>query len=126
MIYANTPVLGSVEKHEQQIPDPSVVAGRWGLLPAGKFPACANLDTAMVGYMLVTPSTIGNPQSGAAAYGIAWTIATLGAGDDGRRRLPSPAVDQEWITQVLLMGDGSLFERVRTNRLAFTPFVKRW
>lgn len=126
MIYTDTSTFGGEDQNVTQVPDPSVVAGRWGLLPAGRFPACDDLDTAMVGYMLMTPETRGNPVSGEGAYGIAWTISSMGAGSDGQRRIPVKAVDQEWITQTLLMADGSLYQRVRTNKTAFTKFVKRW
>ncbi|HAB4051794.1 TPA_asm: hypothetical protein GBY29_18700, partial [Salmonella enterica subsp. diarizonae] len=125
MIYTAT-MLGDSTLNVTQVPDPSVVAGRWGLLPAGRFPECISLDTAMVGFMLVTPDTTGNPASGEDAYGIAWTLSTMGAGNDGQRCIPERAVDQEWITQILFMADGSLYERVRTNKMAFTKFVKRW
>ncbi|ECI4647696.1 hypothetical protein ID80_005075 [Salmonella enterica subsp. enterica serovar Ball] len=126
MIYTETDMPGIGTSDVTEVPDPAVVAGRWGLLPAGRFPQCDDLDTAMVGYMLVTPQTTGNPQSGEDAYGIVWTLSTAGAGSDGRRCIPVQAVDQEWITQVLFMADGSLYERVRTNNAAFTAFVKRW
>ncbi|ECI4647636.1 hypothetical protein ID80_004201 [Salmonella enterica subsp. enterica serovar Ball] len=126
MIYTTAGIPGSSARSDTQIPDPAVVAGRWGLLPAGRFPACASLDTAMVGYMLVTPQTTGNPQSGEKAYGIVRTLSTAGAGSDGRRCIPVQAVDQEWITQALFMADGSLYERIRTNNASFTAFVKRW
>ncbi|EDV5020544.1 hypothetical protein ID80_000998 [Salmonella enterica subsp. enterica serovar Ball] len=126
MIYTETDTLGGGTSDITEVPDPAVVAGRWGLLPAGRFPQCDDLDTAMMGYMLVTPDTRGNPQSGETAFGMAWTLSTMGAGNDGRRSIPVQAVDQEWITQVLFMADGSLYQRVRTNKTAFTTFVKRW
>ncbi|HBZ9867374.1 TPA: hypothetical protein MND73_004304 [Salmonella enterica subsp. houtenae] len=127
MIYSNTVVLGKVIRNVLQVPDPQVVAGRWGLLPSDRFETCVALDTAMVGYMQVTPQTAGNPQSGSGAWGIVQTLSTYGAGDDGKRSLGAPPRgSQEWVTQILFMADGSLYTRTRTNEEAFKPFVKRW
>lgn len=127
MIYNNTARLGKGIREVNQVPDPSVVAGRWGLLPAGAFPVCVDLDTAMVGYMQVTPQTGHNPLSGDSGRGIVQTLSTYGAGNDGQRLLSAPAANsQEWVTQILFMADGSLYTRTRTNAEKWKAFVKRW
>lgn len=58
MIYTDTSVFGGEDQNVTQVPDPSVVAGL-----AWRFPACDNMDTAMVEYMLLASETVGNPVS---------------------------------------------------------------
>ncbi|EBR2686885.1 hypothetical protein GJ842_19685 [Salmonella enterica] len=103
-----------------------LISGRFGLLHAKDAPVCASLDTAMIGYMLVTPDTQNNPQSGDMAFGMVRTLDSFGAGDDGQRTVPPVGSVKEWITQILFMADGSLYTRTRVNDGAFKPFVKRW
>ncbi|EDQ7909940.1 hypothetical protein CFL29_005272 [Salmonella enterica] len=80
----------------------------------------------MIGYMLVTPDTKGNPQSGDLAYGQVQTLDSFGAGNDGQRTLPPVGEIKEWVMQIVLMADGSMYSRNRINNGAFQPFVKRW
>ncbi|EHG9339365.1 hypothetical protein J6F59_001901 [Salmonella enterica] len=125
MIIANTNTLG--EQTGQPAPNlADLIAGRFGLLHAKDAPVCTNLDTAMVGYMLITPDTVKNPQSGDSAYGMVRTLDSLGAGDDGQKIIPPTGGTKEWITQILLMADGSLYTRCRVNNNAFLQFIKRW
>ncbi|EEI6040121.1 hypothetical protein GWF43_08830 [Salmonella enterica] len=125
MIIPNTNTLG--EQSGQSVLNlAELMAGRFGLFHAHDAPVCANLDTATVGYMTITPDTKGNPASGDAAYGMVQTLDSLGAGDSGRRVIPPVGGTKEWIIQVLFMGDGSLYTRCRVNNGVFLPFVKRW
>ncbi|EIL4580686.1 hypothetical protein LLW77_000361 [Salmonella enterica] len=103
-----------------------LISGRFGLLHAKDAPVCASLDTAMIGYMFVTPNTQGNPQSGDMAFGMVQTLDSFGAGNDGQRTVPPVGSVKEWITQILFMADGSLYTRTRVNNNAFQPFIKRW
>ncbi|EDQ6557359.1 hypothetical protein S675_005726 [Salmonella enterica subsp. enterica] len=71
MIIPNTTTLGE-QSRQATATTPNLadlISGRFGLLHAKDAPICENLDTAMIGYMLVTPDTKGNPQSGDLAYG---------------------------------------------------------
>ncbi|EAA6549928.1 hypothetical protein DRK11_08665, partial [Salmonella enterica subsp. diarizonae] len=103
-----------------------LIAGRFGLFHAEDAPICDNLDNAIIGYMTITPDTKGNPQSGDFAYGQVQSIDSLGAGNDGKKVIPPVGGAKEWITQILLMADGSLYSRSRVNNGGFQPFVKRW
>lgn len=123
MIITNSNTLG--EPAEMQLAL-AALAGRFGLFYAKDAPVCENLDTAIAGYMTITPDTKGNPQSGNLAYGMVQTLDSLGAGAGGRRAIPATGGTKEWITQILLMADGSLYTRCRVNNLPFQPFVKRW
>ncbi|EIY5516047.1 hypothetical protein MM424_001374 [Salmonella enterica] len=126
MIIPNSSTLG---EQSGQATAPNLagrISGRFGLLHAKDAPICENLDVAMAGYMLVTPDTKGNPQSGDLAYGMVQTLDSLGAGDDGQRTVPPVGGAKEWITQILFMADGSLYTRVRVNNNAFQSWVKRW
>lgn len=126
MILTNTNTLGA-QTGQSAVPNlAELIAGRFGLLHAEDAPVCTNLDTAMVGYMLITPDTKGNPQSGNLAYGQVQTLDSLGAGDNGQKVIPPVGGAKEWITQILFMADGSLYTRARVNENAFLPFVKRW
>ncbi|ECW0107058.1 hypothetical protein J9T75_002954 [Salmonella enterica] len=126
MILTNTNTLGA-QTGQSAVPNlAELIAGRFGLLHAEDAPICTNLDTAMVGYMLITPDTKGNPQSGNLAYGQVQTLDSLGAGDNGQKVIPPVGGAKEWITQILFMADGSLYTRARVNENAFLPFVKRW
>lgn len=125
MIIANTNTLGE-QSGQPALNLAELVAGRFGLFYAEDAPVCANLDTAISGYMTVTPDTKGNPQSGNLAYGMVQMLNSLGAGTDGRRAIPATGGTKEWITQILLMADGSLYTRCRVNNNAFQSWVKRW
>ncbi|EHJ3655070.1 hypothetical protein J9T75_000205 [Salmonella enterica] len=126
MILTNTNTLGA-QTRQSAVPNlAELIAGRFGLLHAEDAPICTNLDTAMVGYMLITPDTKGNPQSGNLAYGQVQTLDSLGAGDNGQKVIPPVGGAKEWITQILLMADGSLYSRSRVNENGFQPFIKRW
>ncbi|ECW0050677.1 hypothetical protein F3P81_14160 [Salmonella enterica subsp. enterica] len=126
MILTNTNTLGA-QTRQSAVPNlAELIAGRFGLLHAEDAPICTNLDTAMVGYMLITPDTKGNPQSGNLAYGQVQTLDSLGADNDGQKVIPPVGGTKEWITQILFMADGSLYTRARVNENAFLPFVKRW
>lgn len=103
-----------------------LISGRFGLLHAEDAPVCENLDTAMIGYMLVTPDTKGNPQSGDLAYGQLQTLDSFGAGNDGQRTVPPVGETKEWVMQIVLMADGSMYSRNRINNGTFQPFVRRW
>ncbi|EEN5589354.1 hypothetical protein [Salmonella enterica] len=125
MIIANTNTLGA--QAGQPAPDlADLIAGRFGLFHAKEAPVCTNLNTATAGYMMITPATKGNPQSGDMAYGMVQTLDSLGAGDDGQKAIPPVGGAKEWITQILLMADGSLYSRSRVNANGFQPFIKRW
>ncbi|EIX3165357.1 hypothetical protein MKB28_005510 [Salmonella enterica] len=128
MIIPNTNTLGE-QSGQATATAPNLadlISGRFGLLHAKDAPVCASLDTAMVGYMLVTPSTQGNPQSGNLAYGMVQTLDSRGAGDNGQRTVPPVGAAKEWVTQILFMADSSLYTRTRVNDNAFQPFIKRW
>lgn len=128
MIILNSNTLGEQSGQTAATPPnlADLISGRFGLFYADDAPVCENLDTAMIGYMLVTPDTKGNPQSGALAYGHLQTLDSLGAGNDGQRTLPPVGEIKEWVMQVVLMADGSMYSRNRINNGAFQPFVKRW
>ncbi|EEP6115467.1 hypothetical protein HBC34_002898 [Salmonella enterica] len=125
MIIPNTNTLGE-QSGQSALNLADLISGRFGLLHANDAPVCANLDTAMVGYMAITPDTRGNPQSGNQAFGMVQTLDSLGAGDDGQRTLPPVGGSKEWVIQILLMADGSLYTRYRVNNGKFSSFVKRW
>lgn len=125
MIIPNTNTLGE-QSGQPALNLAELISGRFGLFHAEDAPVCANLDAAMVGYMAITPDTKGNPQSGNMAFGMVQTLDSLGAGDDGRRTLPSVGGSKEWVIQILLMADGSLYNRYRVNNGKFSPFIKRW
>lgn len=126
MITVNTNTLG-VQSGQSAAPNlADLIAGKFGLLYAQDAPVCANLDTAVVGYMMVTPDTKGNPQAGDMAYGMVQTLDSLGAGNDGQKAIPTVGGSREWITQIILMADGSLYSRARVNNNVFQPFIKRW
>lgn len=125
MIIPNTNTLGE-QSGQSALNLAGQISGRFGLLHAKDAPICANLDTAMVGYMAITPDTQGNPQSGDQAFGMVQTLDSLGAGDDGQRTVPPVGGTKEWIIQVLFMADGSLYTRYRVNNGRFSPFIKRW
>lgn len=124
MIITNANTLG--EQSGQSALNLADLSGRFGLFYVNDATVCENLDTAMIGYMLVAPDTKGNPQSGDQAFGMVQTLDSLGAGDDGRRTVPPVGSVKEWITQILFMVDGSLYTRTRVNDGAFKPFIKRW
>ncbi|EEE1294586.1 hypothetical protein CB343_004145 [Salmonella enterica subsp. diarizonae] len=125
MIIANTNTLGA--QPGQSAPNlADLIAGRFGLFHAKEAPICDNLDNAIIGYMTITPDTKGNPQSGDMAFGMVQTLDSLGAGDDGKKVIPPVGGAKEWITQILLMADGSLYSRARVNANGFQPFIKRW
>ncbi|EAQ4448875.1 hypothetical protein FAN38_10635 [Salmonella enterica] len=125
MIIANTSTLGA--QTGQPAPNlAELIAGRFGLFAANGAQICTNLDTAIVGYMMIIPTTKGNPQSGDMAFGMVQTLNSLGAGDDGQKAIPPVGGSKEWITQILFMADGSLYTRARVNANAFQPFIKRW
>ncbi|ECJ4380241.1 hypothetical protein DLB95_24265 [Salmonella enterica subsp. diarizonae] len=125
MITVNTNTLGA--QTGQPAPNlADLIAGRFGLFHAEDAPICDNLDNAIIGYMTITPDTKGNPQSGDFAYGQVQSIDSLGAGNDGKKVIPPVGGAKEWITQILLMADGSLYSRSRVNNGGFQPFVKRW
>ncbi|MMS77489.1 hypothetical protein D9O31_13195 [Salmonella enterica] len=125
MITVNTNTLGA--QPGQSAPNMAdLIAGRFGLFHAKEAPICDNLDNAIIGYMTITPDTKGNPQSGDFAYGQVQSIDSLGAGDDGKKVIPPVGGAKEWITQILLMADGSLYSRARVNANGFQPFIKRW
>lgn len=128
MIILNSNTLGEQSGQTAATPPnlADLISGRFGLFYADDAPVCENLDTAMIGYMLVTPDTKGNPQSGALAYGHLQTLDSFGAGNDGQRTLPPVGETKEWVMQVVLMADGSMYSRNRINNGAFQPFVKRW
>ncbi|HFZ8572531.1 TPA: hypothetical protein ACIPFX_004397 [Salmonella enterica subsp. enterica serovar Birkenhead] len=126
MILTNTTTMGRSFGQSAAPNLAELVAGRFGLFYAEDAPVCTNLDTAMVGYMKVTPTTKANPQSGPLAYGNVQTLDSRGAGNDGRRTIPPTGVTPEWVMQILFMADGSLFTRSRINNGAFGPFIKRW
>lgn len=123
MIIVNSNTLGAPAG---SAPGIASLAGKFGLFHAGDAPVCANLNTATVGYMKITPDTKGNPQSGSMAYGMVQTLDSLGAGDDGQRVIPAVGSAKEWIAQILFMADGSMYTRFRVNNNAFQAFVKRW
>ncbi|EBD6450487.1 hypothetical protein DWE95_12000 [Salmonella enterica] len=125
MIIPNTNTLGE-QSGQSALNLADLISGRFGLLHANDAPVCVNLDTAMIGYMLVTPDTKGNPQSGDQAFGMVQTLDSLGAGDDGRRTLPPVGGSKEWVIQILFAADGSLYTRYRVNNGRFSPFIKRW
>lgn len=128
MIMTNTNTLGE-QSGQATATTPNLadlISGRFGLLHAKDAPVCASLDTAMIGYMFVTPNTQGNPQSGDMAFGMVQTLDSFGAGNDGQRTVPPVGSVKEWITQILFMADGSLYTRTRVNNNAFQPFIKRW
>ncbi|END3473495.1 hypothetical protein ABL142_002318 [Salmonella enterica] len=125
MITVNTNTLGALTG--QPAPNlADLIAGRFGLFHAKDAPFCDNLDAAMMGYMMITPNTKGNPQSGDMAFGMVQTLDSLGAGDGGQKVIPPVGGAKEWVTQVILMADGSLYSRARVNNMAFQPFIKRW
>ncbi|ENM6343161.1 hypothetical protein AB8H83_001061 [Salmonella enterica] len=127
MIILNSNTLG--EQSGQTAATPPNLAdlsGRFGLFHANDAPVCENLDAAMIGYMLVTPDTKGNPQTGILAYGMVQTLDSFGAGNDGQRTLPPVGEIKEWVMQIVLMADGSLYSRNRINSNTFQPFLKRW
>lgn len=125
MITVNSNTLGA--QGGQPAPNlADLIAGRFGLFYGEGAPVCADLDMAIVGYMGITPDTKGNPQSGNTAYGVVQTLDSLGAGDDGQKSIPPVGGTREWITQILFMGDGSLYTRARVNNNPFQPFIKRW
>ncbi|EIX5506254.1 hypothetical protein MKO94_002607 [Salmonella enterica] len=125
MITVNTNTLGA--QTGQPAPNlADLIAGRFGLFAANGAQICTNLDVAMVGYMMIIPDTKGNPQSGDMAYGMVQTLDSLGAGNDGQKVIPPVGAAKEWIKQILLMADGSLYTRSRVNNGAFQPFIKRW
>lgn len=126
MIIANTNTLGAQSGQSAAPNLADLIAGRFGLFHAEDAPICDNLDNAIIGYMTITPDTKGNPQSGDFAYGQVQTLDSLGAGDDGQKIIPPVGGAKEWITQVILMADGSLYSRARVNNMAFQPFIKRW
>ncbi|EHK1059208.1 hypothetical protein R4U18_001617 [Salmonella enterica] len=128
MIIPNANTLGEQSGQTAATPPnlADLISGRFGLFYADDAPVCENLDTAMIGYMLVTPDTKGNPQSGALAYGQLQTLDSFGAGNDGQRTLPPVGEIKEWVMQIVLMADGSMYSRNRINNGAFQPFVKRW
>ncbi|EBC7338195.1 hypothetical protein ACOIPX_003439 [Salmonella enterica] len=126
MIIANTNTLGAQSGQSAALNLADLIAGRFGLFHAEDAPICDNLDNAIIGYMTITPDTKGNPQSGDFAYGQVQTLDSLGAGDDGQKIIPPVGGAKEWITQIILMADGSLYSRARVNNMAFQPFIKRW
>ncbi|EAV6574702.1 hypothetical protein FAS80_18260 [Salmonella enterica] len=123
MIITNSNTLGAPAEMQLAL---AALSGRFGLFYAEDAPLCADLDTATMGYMTITPDTKGNPQSGELAYGNVQTLDSLGAGADGRKAIPETGGAKEWITQILLMADGSIYTRIRVNNMAFQPFAKRW
>ncbi|EHJ3657143.1 hypothetical protein J9T75_002336 [Salmonella enterica] len=126
MILTNINTLGA-QTGQSAVPNlAELIAGRFGLFAANGAPICTNLDTAMMGYMMIIPVTKGNPQLGDFAYGMVQTLDSLGAGDNGQKVIPPVGGAKEWITQILFMADGSLYTRARVNENAFLPFVKRW
>ncbi|EGG3070598.1 hypothetical protein MOR33_004447 [Salmonella enterica] len=125
MISVNSGVLGQQEEREE-LPDLAVVAGRFGLMNSGPAPVCTDLNRTTVGEMLVTPDTKNNPVSGSQGWGLVVTWDSLGAGQDGLRVIPDTGAAKEWITQMLMVADGSLYTRTRINQEAFGAFVKRW
>ncbi|EED3050287.1 hypothetical protein QG11_23815 [Salmonella enterica subsp. enterica serovar Virchow] len=126
MITVNTNTLGAQSGQSAAPNLADLIAGRFGLLHAEDAPICDNLDNAIIGYMTITPDTKGNPQSGDFAYGQVQSIDSLGAGNDGQKVIPPVGGSREWITQILLMADGSLYSRSRVNNGSFQPFIKRW
>ncbi|EKS0039549.1 hypothetical protein QA102_002409 [Salmonella enterica] len=128
MIILNSNTLGEQSGQTAATPPnlADLISGRFGLFYADDAPVCENLDTAMIGYMLVTPDTKGNPQSGALAYGHLQTLDSFGAGNDGQRTVPPVGETKEWVMQVVLMADGSMYSRNRINNGTFQPFIKRW
>ncbi|EFQ9239871.1 hypothetical protein H0J56_003872 [Salmonella enterica] len=127
MIIPNTNTLGEQSgQTTSTTPNLADLSGRFGLFHANDATVCENLDTAMIGYMLVTPDTKGNPQSGDQVFGMVQTLDSLGAGDDGRRTLPPVGGSKEWVIQILFAADGSLYTRYRVNNGKFSPFIKRW
>lgn len=125
MITVNSNTLGA-QGGQPALNLAELIAGRFGLFYAKDAPVCEDLDTAKVAYMSVTPDTKGNPQSGPMAYGNLQTLDSLGAGEDGQRKIPPVGATKEWVTQVLFMADGSLYTRARVNNNPFQPFIKRW
>ncbi|EHL2774550.1 hypothetical protein KCE64_005400 [Salmonella enterica subsp. enterica serovar Hvittingfoss] len=126
MITVNSNTLGA-QPGQSAAPDlADLIAGKFGLLHAKDAPECADLDTAIVGYMKVTPATKNNPQTGELAYGNLRTLDSLGCGDDGARMIPPTGSPKEWVMQIVLMADGSLYTRCRINDGAFGAFIKRW
>ncbi|EEA3739672.1 hypothetical protein J5047_003339 [Salmonella enterica] len=123
MIITNSNTLGAPAEMQIAL---AALSGRFGLFYAEDAPICEDLDNATMGYMTITPDTKGNPQSGELAWGNVQTLDSLGAGADGRKPIPKAGGVKEWITQILLMADGSLYTRIRVNNNAFQPFVKRW
>lgn len=127
MITVNTNTLGA--QGGQSTPSvpglAELIAGRFGLFHAEDAPICDNLDNAIIGYMAITPDTKGNPQSGDFAYGQVQSVDSLGAGNDGQKVIPTVGSSREWITQILLMADGSLYSRSRVNNGGFQPFIRR-
>ncbi|EGF6519681.1 hypothetical protein IC066_000398 [Salmonella enterica] len=126
MIIPNTNTLGAQSGQSAAPNLADLIAGKFGLLYAQDAPVCANLDTATAGYMTVTPDTKNNPQTGDLAFGMVQTLDSLGAGNDGQRTVPPTGGNKEWVMQLLMMGDGSLYSRSRINDGAFGAFIKRW
>ncbi|EEM6320239.1 hypothetical protein Q1B84_001523 [Salmonella enterica] len=123
MITTNTNTLGAPAEMQIAL---EALSGRFGLFYAEDAPVCEDLNSAIVGYVSITPDTHGNPQSGELAYGNVQTLDSLGAGADGRKVIPETGGAKEWITQVAFMADGSLYSRIRVNNNAFQSWVKRW
>ncbi|ENJ4306005.1 hypothetical protein AB1E49_002962 [Salmonella enterica subsp. enterica serovar Newport] len=126
MIIPNANTLGAQSGQSASPNLADLIAGRFGLFHADDAPICEDLDAAMIGYMAITPDTKNNPQSGDLAYGQVQTLDSLGAGNDGQRTVASTGKMKEWVMQIALMGDGSLYSRNRINNGAFQAWVKRW
>ncbi|EEF0620062.1 hypothetical protein DEI02_07120 [Salmonella enterica subsp. enterica serovar Freetown] len=105
--------------------DLSFLGGIFGGIPAGPIEDCTNTNTALIGWSKLTPDTKNHPDA-ATGHGIMQTIDTQGAGQDGRRHLPADTIMQEWVFQQAFLTDGSLITRQRINKMAWTPWVKRW
>ncbi|EMA8409187.1 hypothetical protein AAII14_003307 [Salmonella enterica subsp. diarizonae serovar 50:k:z] len=117
-----------------ELPDIDInqLAGSFGGFPAGEMETIDDMDTAPVGPYVVRKGgepaymkgTKNIPPT-AQPYGALLTISSLGAGQDGKRRITNPLQDNEFVYQLYFDTSLTLFTRSGLGKGGFTPWKKQ-
>ncbi|EAA7987841.1 hypothetical protein CJ745_21495 [Salmonella enterica subsp. enterica] len=117
-----------------EIPDIDIaqMAGRFGGFPVGEMETIDDMDTAPVGTYVVRKGgesgymkATKNIPPAAQPYGTVLTISSVGAGEDGRRRITIPLPDDEFVYQLYFDTSLALFTRSGFGAGGFTPWKKQ-
>ncbi|EKK3319526.1 hypothetical protein PMI54_004876 [Salmonella enterica] len=109
--------------------DPSQIAGRFGGFPAGEMETIDDMDTAPVGpYAVRKGGETGymkgtkNIPPAAQPWGTVLTVSSLGAGQDGKRRITKPLQDNEFVMQLYFDTSLTLYTRSGYGKNGFTAW----